>query len=67
MRDHPHLTRDRIAKMTLSQSVSTVDRWLVPPTTAGLRNPTYRKMPSVKLYVLRVALGSISVVEQKSK
>ena len=64
MRDYPQLTRREIASLTRSKNVSTVDRWLAPATLKGEPNPTFRRMPDVKMFVLQMALSSIRVIEK---
>jgi len=66
MRANPELTRAQIASLTRCKNVSTVDRWLAPATKGGAPNPTHRHMPDVRLWALRVALGSMKVVEQRN-
>jgi hypothetical protein len=66
MRANPDLTRAQVARLTRCKDVSTVDRWLSPATRGGKPNPTHRNMPDVRLFALRVALGSMKVVEQSN-
>lgn len=56
MKSYPGLTRRDVAARTASRNVSTVDRWMAPPTVGLKRNPTFRRMPESKLMLLKLSL-----------
>jgi hypothetical protein len=64
MTEH-QLTRVKVAELTYCKGKSTVDRWLLPPTIKGKRNPGWRQMPEGRLQLLRQALRFIRKPEAK--
>lgn len=58
IKNHPGITRRWVAEQ-LCVTTSTVDRWLVPKTSGGEPNPTYRRMPDMAIRLLDYVLDDV--------